>query len=176
MQDNNTNPTTTNAESWANSRYNPESPAYDAEQDKKQAADLVKQARDRAANAQYSKEEAEAAYDEAEEAFERAESMIEDLKQELEERGRALDRAREARDDAATHAKRAEREAQKAATALGAYLAELLTGGSHADATRAAARAADNGPIADDEAQGLAIIKAESFLELAQAASDLLRQ
>ena len=30
--------------------------------------------------------------------------------------------------------------------------------------------------ILGDEAQGLAIIKAESFLELAQAASDLLRQ
>ena len=133
---NNETTATTNAEAEAQkaiaeAKFEPGTPYYDQAEDQKQAAIAVANAQDRAQNAYQSAEEAAEAAEEAERIADEAQALLEDLEQQVEERRQKADEARRRANAAQDWANDAKKHAAKAATALGAYTAQILAGGSH---------------------------------------------
>lgn len=140
---NNETTATTNAEAEAQkaiaeAKFEPGTPYYDQAEDQKQAAIAVANAQNRAQNAQQSANEADEAAEEAERIADEAQSLLEDLEQQVEERRQKAEEARTRADAAQDWANAAKKRAQEAATALGAYTAQILAGATGGDALRAA--------------------------------------
>ena len=143
---NNETTATTNAEAEAikaiaAAKFEPGTPYYDQAEDQKRAAIAVTNAQDRAQNAQASADEADEAAEEAERIADEAQSLLEDLERQVEGRRRAAEEARNRANAAQDWANAAKNAAAKAATALGAYTAQILAGGSP-DGAKSCANAA----------------------------------
>lgn len=148
-------------------KFEPGTPYYDQAEDQKRAAYAVTNAQDRAANAQRSAEEADEQAEEAERLLDEAEGLLEDLEAQIEGRRRAADEARRRANAAQDWANAAKKRAQEAATALGAYTAQILAGGSHGAAKDEAT--ALTGAEADTAGFYNAV---KDFAEKAQEAAD----